>query len=200
MARYTGPVCRLCRKEGEKLFLKGSRCTTEKCALTRRPQAPGQHGNWRRARVSDYGKHLREKQKVKRYYGLLELQFKKYFEIANKKAGITGQMFLELLEMRLDGVVYASGISTSRAQGRQLIRQGKITVNGKKVTIPSYITKVNDVIGTIDNRGSNKDIDGMPEWVLWNASKKEATVKRKPVKDDIGIEINEQLIVEFYSR
>lgn len=200
MARYTGSVCRLCRKEGEKLYLKGSRCSSEKCAFTKRPQAPGQHGNWRRARVSDFGKHLREKQKVKRYYGLLETQFRKYFEMANKKTGITGQFFLELLEMRLDGVVYASGLSASRAQGRQLIRQGKILVNGNKVTIPSYITKVNDVVSAVDGRTSNKDLDGMPSWILWNPTKKEATVKQTPVKDDIGIEINEQLIVEFYSR
>ena len=200
MARYTGSVCRLCRREGEKLFLKGTRCTSEKCALTKRAQAPGQHGNGRRSRVSDYGKHLREKQKVKRYYGLLENQFKKYFEIASKKEGVTGALFLASLEMRLDGVVYASGLAVSRAQGRQMIRQGKVTVNGKKVDIPSYLTSVGDVIGTIDNRDTNKEKDLMPVWLAWNGSKKEVKVQGEPKKEDIGIEINEQLIVEFYSR
>ncbi len=200
MARYTGAVCRLCRKEGEKLFLKGSRCTTDKCGLTRRPQIPGQHGKGRRSRVSDYAKHLREKQKVKRYYGLLETQFRKYFEIASLKKGITGQLFLESLEMRLDSVVYAVGLSMSRAQGRQLIRQGKFLVNGTKVDIPSYLVKVGDIVSSVDKRNSNKDSDAIPKWILWNASKKEAKVKDNPTKDDIGIEINEQLIVEFYSR
>ena len=145
MARYTGESCRVCRREGEKLFLKGSRCYSDKCAITRRAYAPGQHGQ-KRKKQSEYGTQLREKQKAKAFYGVLESQFRKYFEEASRRKGITGTNLLQILESRLDNVVYRLGLATSRAQARQLVRHGHFTVNGVKVNIPSYLTKVNDVI------------------------------------------------------
>ena len=145
MARYTGESCRVCRREGEKLFLKGSRCYTDKCAITRRAYAPGQHGQ-KRKKQSDYGMQLREKQKAKAFYGVLESQFRKYFEEASRSKEVTGLKLLQILESRLDNVVYRLGLATSRAQARQLVRHGHFTVNGIKVNIPSYLTKVNDVI------------------------------------------------------
>lgn len=199
MAKYTGPKCKLCRREGVKLFLKGSRCYSDKCALSRRNYAPGQHGN-SRSRLSDYGKHLREKQKVKRIYGLLESQFRRYFEEASKKKGVTGQVLLQNLESRLDSVVYYSGFATSRARARQLVRQNKVSINGKKVTIPSYAVKKGDIVSCETVLSTPKTADEMPEWLSWNSTKKELSVLRLPEREDISAEINEQLIVEFYSR
>ena len=145
MARYTGAVCRLCRREGQKLFLKGDRCYTDKCSLERRGYVPGMHGNARNKKLSEYGLQLREKQKAKRYYGVLESQFRDYFEMANKKAGMTGENLLSILETRLDNVVYRLGFAMSRAEARQLVLHGHFTVNGKKVNIPSYLVKTGDV-------------------------------------------------------
>ena len=146
MARYTGAVCRLCRREGQKLFLKGDRCYTDKCAIDRRGYAPGQHGNARNKKLSEYGLQLREKQKAKRYYGVQESQFEGYFEMANKRAGMTGENLLAILESRLDNVIYRLGFAMSRAEARQLVRHGHFTVNGAKVNIPSYLVKVGDVV------------------------------------------------------
>ena len=146
MARYTGAVCRLCRREGQKLFLKGDRCYTDKCAVERRSYAPGMHGNARNKKLSEYGVQMREKQKAKRYYGVLESQFRDYFEMANKKAGMTGENLLTILETRLDNVVYRLGFAMSRAEARQLVLHGHFTVNGKKVNIPSYLVKTGDVV------------------------------------------------------
>ncbi len=145
MARYTGPSCRLCRREGEKLYLKGDRCYTDKCALTKRSYAPGQHGTSRK-KLSNYGLQLREKQKAKRYYGLLESQFRKYFEMADRKTGITGENLLSILESRLDNVVFRLGFASSRKEARQLVQHGHFTINGKKVDIPSYLVSVGEVI------------------------------------------------------
>lgn len=200
MARYTGAVCRLCRREGEKLFLKGARCTSDKCGLTRRMSVPGQHGASRKGRTSDYAKHLREKQKAKRYYGLLEAQFRKYYERAAKMEGITGQVFFKLLELRLDSVVYNAGLATSRNSARQLIRQGKFTVNGKSVNVPSYELSVEDEISSVDKRSSIKDLEVIPAWISWNGTDKVAKVKSEPAKEDLGLEVDAQLIVEFYSK
>jgi len=161
MARYTGASCRLCRREGQKLFLKGERCYGNKCAVTRRTYAPGQHGAQRK-KLSEYGVQLREKQKAKRFYGLLESQFKKYFEMAARKKGITGELLLQILESRLDNVVYRMGFATTRAEARQLVRHGHFEVNGKRVNIPSYLVKVNDTISVKEKarswRGSRRSL------------------------------------------
>lgn len=200
MARYVGPKCRLCRREGAKLYLKGSRCLSEKCAITKRPHAPGQHGNWARGRVSDYGKHLREKQKVKRIYGILEAQFRRYYRRAAKVKGVTGQMLLQMLERRLDSVVYSAGLASSRNQARQLIRQGKFLVNGKIVNVPSVQLAIGDRVRPADNIEIMKSVEEIPSWLSWYKGKRELVVKKSPSRDDIGADINEQLIVEFYSR
>lgn len=199
MARYTGPKCRLCRREGVKLFLKGSRCLTEKCAVSKRAQIPGQHFRGR-SRVSDYGKHLREKQKVKRIYGLLEAQFKTYYEKAAKVKGVTGDIFLRQLESRLDSVVLLSGFASSRQGARQLIRHKKIMINGKIIDIPSYQVSVNDMISytAVDTRP--QEDSSFPAWINWNAKEKSVKIIRLPEREDIGHEIDEQLIVEYYSR
>ena len=157
MARYTGAVCRLCRREGQKLFLKGERCYTDKCGIQRRAYAPGQHGQGRK-KLSGYGLQLREKQKARRYYGVLEGQFHHYFELANKKSGVTGENLLAILESRLDNVVYRLGFGTSRPEARQLVRHGHFTVNGKKVNIPSYLVKVGDVIAIKEESKSSEKI------------------------------------------
>ena len=157
MARYTGPVCRLCRREGMKLFLKGERCYTEKCAIEKRNLPPGQHGKLRKAKVVGYGLQLREKQKVKRIYGVLESQFRRYFEKADRTRGITGETLLQLLERRLDNVVYRLGLATSRPQARQIVRHGHFTVNGRKVDIPSFQVKPGDVIGVREQRAEPGD-------------------------------------------
>lgn len=208
MARNLNPKCRQCRRIGEKLFLKGARCYTEKCALDRRKKAPGMHGG-RRRKLSDYGLQLNEKQKVKKMYGMMENQFRRYYEKASRMPGVTGHNLLKLLEKRLDNVVYRAGFATSRNQARQFVRHGHILVNGKRVDIPSYLIKVNDVIEIKDKFRQNdflKDaIDRaststIPEWLSVESDKFKATVLREPERSDISANINETAIVEFYSK
>jgi len=208
LARYTGPKCRLCRREGTKLFLRGDRCYTDKCAYERRPYAPGQHGR-RRKKSTNYEIQLREKQKVKRLYGVLEKQFRKYFEIAEAKKGVTGTNLLRILELRLDNVVYRLGFAHSRNQARQLVRHGHFLVNGRKVDIPSYQVKVNDVIEVkeksrkipvIQEAQEVVDRRGIPRWLELDAENFKGIVKALPERDDITFPINENLIVELYSK
>lgn len=208
MARYTGPVCRLCRREGEKLFLKGERCYTDKCGINRRAYAPGQHGQGRK-KLSEYGLQLREKQKARRYYGVLESQFAKYFEMANKKSGVTGDNLLSILESRLDNVVYRLGFGSSRPEARQLVLHGHFTVNGKKVNIPSYLVKVGDVISIKENsRGSEKikavlDMTAsrnIPQWLDLDRNTLTGKVTALAKREDIDLPIEEHLIVELYSK
>ena len=208
MARYTGAVCRLCRREGTKLYLKGDRCYSDKCSIKVRQYAPGQHGQGRK-KLSEYGLQLREKQKAKRYYGVLESQFRHYFDLAEKKAGITGENLLSLLESRLDNVAYRLGFGLSRAEARQLVRHGHFTVNGKKVNIPSYLVSVGDVIAI---KEKSKDLvkikavldstsgKAIPKWLDLNADTCEAKVVAAPARDDIDLDIAEHLIVELYSK
>ncbi len=208
MARYTGAVCRLCRREGQKLFLKGSRCYGEKCALNKREYAPGQHGQARK-KLSEYGLQLREKQKAKRYYGVLESQFAHYFELANKKSGVTGENLLQVLESRLDNVVYRLGFALSRAEARQLVVHGHFQINGKKVNIPSYLVKPGEVIALKEGSRSLpkiKDIleqtDGkaIPKWLDLDTNTMQAKVVALAQRDDIDLDIAEHLIVELYSK
>src|SRR6187549_3669957 len=191
MARYVGPVCRLCRREGMKLFLKGERCYTEKCAIEKRNFPPGQHGKTRKAKMVGYGVQLREKQKVKRIYGVLEDQFRRYFESAERHRGITGETLLQLLERRLDNVVYRLGLATSRPQARQLVRHGHLTVNGRKVDIPSFSVKPGDVVSVRQTSRKNASIAhaleevkgrGVPEWLLFNAEAMSARVNSVPTR------------------
>ena len=209
MARYTGESCRVCRREGEKLFLKGSRCYTDKCALNRRAYAPGQHGQ-KRKKQSDYGMQLREKQKAKAFYGVLESQFRKYFEEASRSKSVTGLKLLQILESRLDNVVYRLGLATSRAQARQLVRHGHFTVNGVKVNIPSYLTKVNDEI-KVKEASQNDEIfkqiieateNGrpVPTWLEANLASKSGKVVGVPAREEIDLPVQEHLIVELYSK
>jgi small subunit ribosomal protein S4 len=208
MARYTGPVCKLCRREGAKLFLKGERCYKEKCAIDKKNYAPGQHGKVKR-KLSDYGIQLREKQKVKRIYGVLETQFRGYFRKAVKMEGITGANLLVTLERRLDNVVYRSGLTMSRPQARQFVTHGHITVNGKKVDIPSYLVKEGDVVG-LRETSKIKDIvklsletaegRGLPQWISLEKADIQAKVLKMPVREDIYGDIKEHLIVELYSK
>lgn len=207
MARYTGPSCRLCRREGQKLFLKGERCYTDKCAMNRRAKAPGQHGEGRRNKPSNYGIQLREKQKVKRYYGLLENQFKRHFEKAESQAGITGENFLRILETRLDNVVFRMGMGSSRKEARQLVRHGHFTLNGSKVNIPSMMVEIGDVVAVKKKSQSSvkfKEIAeksvNIPSWLSVDAEKMEGKVVALPVREDIDIPIEEHLIVELYSK
>ncbi len=208
MARYSDPVCRLCRREGMKLFLKGDRCFKDKCAIERRNYAPGQHGR-RRSKVLGYGIQLREKQKVKRIYGMLESQFRLYFQRAERTKGITGENLLRQLELRLDNVVYSLGFAASRPQGRQLVRHGHIEVNGKKVNIPSYQARKGDVIQVREKSRKNDQIKqavetatgrGVPSWLALNAEQFLGTVSDLPKREDIRLPIQEQLIVELYSK
>ncbi len=208
MARYSDPVCRLCRREGMKLFLKGDRCFKDKCAIERRNYAPGQHGR-RRSKVLGYGLQLREKQKVKRIYGLLENQFRLYFKRASKKTGVTGDNLLRQLELRLDNVVYSLGFAASRAQGRQLVRHGHIEVNGKKVNIPSYQARKGDVIQVREKSRKNDQIRqavetasgrGVPGWLALSAESFRGSVSDVPKREDIRLPIQESLIVELYSK
>jgi len=208
MARYTEAVCRLCRREGQKLFLKGDRCYTDKCAVARRSYAPGQHGQ-RRAKVSEYGNQLREKQKAKRYYGVLERQFEGYFELASKRKGQTGENLLSILESRLDNVVYRLGFAMSRAEARQLVRHGHFTVNGKKVNIPSYLVKPGEVIAVkessrnLEKIKSNVEANSFrqpPKWLEYDRDNMVAKVVAYPTKEDIDLHIQEHLIVELYSK
>ncbi|MDQ2087609.1 30S ribosomal protein S4 [Herbivorax sp. ANBcel31] len=208
MARYTDASCRLCRREGEKLFLKGERCTTNKCAISRRAYAPGQHGQGRK-KLSEYGIQLREKQKARRYYGILESQFRKYFNMAVKKEGITGDNLLQILELRLDNVVYRMGLGMSRKEARQLVRHGHFTVNGKKVNIPSYLVKVGDIVAVNEkSRNSSKLKDNAEaasakpdnEWISYDADNLTGKITALPSRDDIDLPIKESLIVELYSK
>ncbi|ADL06937.1 30S ribosomal protein S4 [Thermosediminibacter oceani] len=208
MARYTGPVCRLCRREGMKLYLKGERCYTPKCAIDRRGYAPGQHGQMKR-KLSEYGLQLREKQKAKRIYGVLERQFKIYFEEAIRRKGVTGENLLRLLECRLDNVVYRLGFAKSRAQARQIVRHGHIEVNGRKVTIPSYQVREKDVIAVREKSRSLDFFKEMaeagkgrivPEWLSVNYDTLTGEVVRMPNREDIDVPIQEHLIVELYSK
>ncbi|MCC7009351.1 MAG: 30S ribosomal protein S4 [Acidobacteria bacterium] len=209
MARYIGPVCRLCRREGMKLFLKGERCYTEKCAIEKRNVPPGQHGRSRKAKLVGYGIQLREKQKVKRTYGVLENQFRRYFEAADRQKGITGELLLQMLERRLDNVVYRLGFATSRPQARQLVRHGHFTVNGRKVDIPSYAVRSGDVVALRAKSGENAIIQhameevkgrGIPEWLLFDAGGRAGRVVQLPTRQQINLPVQEQLIVELYSK
>ena len=209
MARYTGPVCRLCRREGMKLFLKGERCYTDKCAIEKRNVPPGQHGRSRKAKMVGYGVQLREKQKVKRTYGVLENQFRRYFEMADRTRGITGETLLQLLERRLDNVIYRLGLATSRAQARQLVRHGHFTVNGKKVDIPSYSVKEGDVITVLGRTQKNPTVEhameevkgrGIPEWLTFDAGQMTGRIQSLPTREQINLPVQEQLIVELYSK
>ena len=208
MARYTDAVCRLCRREGQKLFLKGDRCYTEKCALNRRAYAPGMHGQGR-SKISEYGTQLREKQKAKRYYGVLETQFKNYFELASKKKGKTGENLLALLETRLDNVVYRLGFAMSRAEARQLVIHGHFTVNGRKVNVPSFLVKPGMVIAvkeasrSLEKFKSSVEANSFrqpPKWLEYDAANMTAKVVAEPMREDIDLPIEEQLIVELYSK
>jgi len=209
VARYSGPVCRLCRREGSKLFLKGSRCLSDKCAIERRNYPPGQHGRRRGRRPSDYQVQLREKQKVKRIYGVFERQFRKYFREAAQRRGITGEDLLIGLERRLDNVVYRTGLALSRAHARQIVRHGHIQVNGGRVDIPSYQTSQGDVIAVAS--GSKKNIEikmaaenatavERPNWLQADLDSLEGRVVQLPTRADLDIDIQEQLIVELYSK
>ena len=209
MARYTGESCRVCRREGEKLFLKGSRCYTDKCAITRRAYAPGQHGQ-KRKKQSEYGMQLREKQKAKSFYGVLESQFRKYFEEAARRKGVTGTNLLQILESRLDNVVYRLGFATSRAQARQLVRHGHFTVNGVKVNIPSYLTKVGDEIKVKEASATseifkqiveeNEKGRPVPAWLESNLAGRTGKVVAVPAREEIDLPVQEHLIVELYSK
>ena len=208
MARYTGAVCRLCRREGQKLFLKGDRCYTEKCAADRRPYPPGQHGQVR-TKTSDYGLQLREKQKAKRYYGILESQFRGYFTMASKRKGKTGENLLALLETRLDNTVYRLGFAMSRAEARQLVLHGHFLVNGRKVNIPSFLVKPGMIISLKETSRSLDKLKSVieanssrvpPKWLDYDANSMIAKVTTVPAREDIDIPIEEQLIVELYSK
>src|SRR5574342_425415 len=208
MARYVGPVCRLCRREGMKLFLKGERCYTEKCAIEKRNFPPGQHGKTRKAKLAGYGLQLREKQKVKRIYGVLEDQFRGYFEQAERTRGITGETLLQLLERRLDNVVYRTGFATSRPQARQLVRHGHFTVNGKKVDIPSFAVRAGDVVSVRATSQKNPAIAhameevkgrGIPEWLQYDGQAT-ARVASLPTREQINLPVQEQLIVALYAK
>ncbi|MGE5581658.1 MAG: 30S ribosomal protein S4 [Bacillota bacterium] len=208
MARYTEAVCRLCRREGEKLYLKGDRCYTNKCSVGKRSYAPGQHGQDRK-KISEYGIQLREKQKLRRIYGILERQFSGYFSLAERKKGITGQNLLQILETRLDNVVYRLGLGASRKEARQLVRHGHFTVNGKKVNIPSYLLKPGDVVnikeGSLDSPKIKENIEDasgrtIPEWLELDLANHSGKVKALPTREQIDIPVQEHLIVELYSR
>ena len=208
MARYTGANCKLCRREGCKLYLKGERCTNGKCAFDHRSAAPGQHGAARK-KVGEYGRQLREKQKARRYYGVLEGQFKHYYELAEKQEGITGANLLILLERRLDNVVYRMGMAASRKEARQLVLHAHFTLNGKKVTIPSILVKAGDVIAVKESSKDSVKIKALteamadhaaPKWLDCDKVNHVAKVVALPARDDIDFEFNEQLIVELYSK
>lgn len=208
MGKYTGPACRLCRREGLKLFLKGDRCYSDKCAFERRSYVPGQHGQ-ARVKISNYGLQLREKQKVKRMYGLLERQFRTCFEKADWQKGVTGTNLLVLLERRLDNAVYRIGFASARRQARHLVRHNHFLVNGKKVNIPSYLVKVGDVIEIKEKSRSilaiNEAVEavvrrGVPQWLELDKDNFRGTVKAYPMREDLTMPMQEQLIVELYSK
>ena len=208
MARYKDAQCRVCRREGQKLFLKGERCYSDKCSISRRNYAPGQHGQ-KRAKLSEYGTQLREKQKTKSYYGVGEKQFRGYFEMASNKKGITGENLLQILESRLDNVVYRLGFGASRAQARQLVNHGQFAVNGHKVDIPSYLVKAGDVITVRENKKDNGAIKAnievnsarpVPAWLELNSENLSGKVIRLASREDVDIPVEEHLIVELYSK
>jgi len=208
MARYRGSLCRLCRRENMKMFLKGTRCYTEKCTFERRKYPPGQHGH-NKGKLSDYGLQLREKQKVKRIYGIMEQQFKNYFEKATKMKGVTGENLLKLLERRLDNVIYRMGFAINRRQARQMVRHGFFMINGKKVNIPSYLVRPGDII---DITQAGRELEaikenlalaeqrGLPVWIEINIEEMKGKFVRLPEKEEIQLPVQEQLIVEFYSK
>ena len=208
MARYTGAVCRLCRREGKKLYLKGDRCYTNKCSVGRREYAPGQHGVSRK-KLSEYGLQLRKKQKAKRYYGVLEKQFAHYFELASKRKGITGENLLAILESRFDNIVYRLGFTMSRAEARQLVRHGHFALNGKRVTVSSILVKPGDVI-TLREKGTGLDkfknnleanaTKVIPKWLDFDAAKFEGKMLSFASREDIDLPLEEHLIVELYSK
>ncbi len=210
MARYAGPVCRLCRREGMKLFLKGERCYAEKCAIEKRNVPPGQQGRRRRPnKVMGYGSQLREKQKVKRTYGVLENQFRRYFAAAERQRGITGETLLQLLERRLDNVVYRIGLATSRPQARQLVRHGHVRVNGRRADIPSLSLKAGDAVSVSQRSAKQPAIlyameevkgRGIPDWLEFDASTMTGRVAALPTREQINLPVQEQLIVELYSK
>jgi len=208
MARHTESVCRLCRREGAKLFLKGTRCYTKKCSFERRPTPPGQHGV-RRRKVGDFGLQLREKQKIRRVYGVLERQFRNYFREAQTHQGVTGEWLLRSLEFRLDNVVYRMGLASSRAQARQLVGHGHIAVNGRPTNIPSYQLKPGDKVEVRESRRAREPFKlaketlrshQAPEWLTVDATSLSGTVSASPSRDQMPLDLNEQLVVEFYSR
>jgi small subunit ribosomal protein S4 len=208
LARYTGPVCRLCRREGDKLFLKGEKCFGSKCAIEKRPTPPGMHGA-KRGRLSDYATQLREKQKLRRIYGVLEKQFRSYYKEADRLKGSTGENLLQLLESRLDNVVYRMGFGASRTEARQLVRHNAISLNGKKANIPSIQVKPGDVIAVADKSKEQLRIKGaldaaeqrgISEWLEVNSKKMEGTFKATPERSELPSDINEQLVVELYSK
>ena len=209
MAKYTGPSCRQCRREGVKMFLKGDRCYTDKCAIVRRGKVPGQHGGARRGMMKDYGLQLREKQKAKRYYGVLEKQFRNYYVKANAAEGMTGENLLKLIERRLDNAVYRMGIAESRRDARQLVRHGHFTINGKKANIPSMLISLNDEIAVIEKSKSLPKFKALaetlanktaPAWLDVDKEKMCAKVIALPAREDVDFEIQEHLIVELYSK
>ena len=209
MARYAGPVCRLCRREGMKLFLKGERCQAEKCAIERRNVPPGHHGKGRKAKLQGYGLQLREKQRVKRMYGVLERQFRRYFHEADRRRGITGETLLQLLESRLDNVVYRLGFATSRPQARQLVRHGHFLVNGRRADIPSYSLRAGDRVHVKAKSAKNPTIEyareevkgrGIPEWLELGADGQEGRFAAVPTREQLNLPVQEQLIVELYSK
>ena len=209
MAKYTGPVCRLCRREGVKLFLKGTRCMSEKCAIERRSYPPGQHGQSRRTRPTEYGTQLREKQKLRRVYGMQERQFLKTYHMAVRRKGVTGEHLLSLLERRLDNVVYRLGFASSRGQARQLVNHGHLLVNGRKVTIPSMTINVGDSVEVREKSRQLVPVQaalevaegrGVPNWLDMEPNLFKGTVQALPTKEDIDVLVNEQVVVELYSR
>ena len=208
MARYTGPACKLCRREGQKLFLKGERCYSAKCALAKRAYAPGQHGQGRK-KVSEYGRQLRTKQFARRYYGVLEGQFRHYFELATKMTGATGENLLRILESRLDNVVYRLGFASSRKQARQMVTQGHFTVNGRRVNVPSFLTKEGQIVavdeasrslGLLKTLVEANSARPVAKWLDLDRDKMEAKIIGTPNREDIDLPIEETLIVELYSK
>lgn len=205
MARYTGASCRLCRRENKKLFLKGERCYTDKCAVTRRASVPGQHGKARK-KTSEYGVQLRAKQQARRYYGILESQFAKYFEMAERKAGVTGENLLRICESRLDNVVYRLGFASSRKEARQLVLHGHYKVNGKKATIPSILLRAGDTISVASKSDKLKAVveaysaRPVPRWLECDKNNMTGKIVELPNRDDIDLDVEEHLIVELYSK
>lgn len=209
MARQTDPVCRLCRREGMKLFLKGHRCYSPKCPIEKRKNPPGQHGDKRPRRTSDFRPYLREKQKVRRIYGMQEGQFSRYFKIASKSKGVTGEALLSLLERRLDNVVFRLGFATSRPEARQIVRHGHITVSGRRVDIPSFLVRAGEVVAVAEksrsrpvfkDRAAEAESRSVPEWLSRDLTAMSGTVLRLPERESIDPSIQERLIVEYYSR